>query len=241
LEPAEGADRHPLAGLDPPSGDGVAQPGSGGAALGEPLTFWGGEGEAVAAGVGTATVVSGEPVGAPLECGEVFLEPADAAGEAVLGAGVVGGESGEAGDFGCYFGVFADEGIAGGDGFDLGVGQHHLGVEVFDGADTFGGVNGGGDLGDEPGFSFDGAPSPNFRQVTRTIECNARSQAASGEGIEPRLPSIISEAHAARSVASGRHSIQTEIVPRRRVGRRRGQRLDVAVCRKEPSIGRDSV
>ena len=40
------------------------------------------------------------------------------------------------------FGVLADERVAGGDRFDLGVGEHDFGVEVLDGADGVGGVDG---------------------------------------------------------------------------------------------------
>ncbi len=47
------------------------------------------------------------------------LQVGEAGGQRVLGAGVGLGEAGEAGDFGCDFGVFADQRVAGGDGFDL--------------------------------------------------------------------------------------------------------------------------
>ena len=59
---------------------------------------------------------------------------------ATVGTGMVGGESGKSGEFGVHLGVFANQRVAGGDGLDLGVGQHDFGVEVLDGAHGVGGV-----------------------------------------------------------------------------------------------------
>ena len=71
---------------------------------------------------------------------------------------MVGRQAGQSGDFGVHLGVLTDERVAGGDGFDLGVGEDDFGVEVLDGANGVGGVERGGDLGDEPCLAFHRAP-----------------------------------------------------------------------------------
>ena len=114
--------------------------------------------ETVPAGVAAGGVDRGQPGGGGGEPLDALLQAAQPPGQPALGAGMVGGQPGQAGHFGADFGVFADQRVAGGHRFDLGVGQHDFGVEVLDGADRVGGVDGSGDLGDEPGLAFDGAP-----------------------------------------------------------------------------------
>ncbi len=109
-----------------------------------------GHGESVAAGVAAA--------------GEGGLKLGDPAGGTVGSAlgGVVGAaEPGEADDVGIDGGLFEDEGVAGGEGLDFGVGEG-LVADVFDVAV---GEVAPGDLGDEGGLAFEGLPSLNLGEV----------------------------------------------------------------------------
>ena len=117
-----------------------------------------GDSEGVAAGVDGVLAVSVESVDGGGEALLVVVEGRQPAGQSALRLGVVGGEPRESGELAGDFGLFADQRVAGGDRFDLGVGQDHFGVEVLDRAGCFVRVGRGHDLGDEPGLAFQGLP-----------------------------------------------------------------------------------
>ena len=100
---------------------------------------------------------------------QIGLSGTDGMSRDIGGFLVLGAKPGQPHDLGVDLGLFDHERIAGGDGFDLGIGQGR-GVQVLDLADM---ALVGHDLPDEFGFGFQDAPhirvERSFRDVTKDL------------------------------------------------------------------------